>query len=165
MSAPESDRRKFFRKALSGGAVVTAATLPLPAPAKAAAKKGKKVIYRQGQKPSKDAIFSSGIQYGNLLFVSGAGAHDPATGKVVQGSFQEQVRRCLENLRLVLQGAGSSPEKVLKCTVFLKDISKWGEMNVVYHEFFPTDPPARTTVAVADLPGDSPVEIECYAYV
>lgn len=137
----------------------------MPASAKSAGKKNKKVIYRPGQKPSKEAIFSSGIQYGNLLFVSGAGAHDPATGKVVEGTFQEQVRRCLDNLKLVLEGAGSSPEKVLKCTVFLKDISKWGEMNVVYHDFFPTDPPARTTVAVADLPGNSPVEIECYAYV
>jgi 2-iminobutanoate/2-iminopropanoate deaminase len=161
----KSDRRRFLRKAMTGGAVVTAAALPLPASAKAAKAKGKKVIYKQGQKPSKDAIFSSGIRYGNLLFVSGAGAHDPATGKVVEGTFQEQVRRCLENLRLVLEAAGSSADKVLKCTVFLKDISKWGEMNVVYHEFFPTDPPARTTVAVADLPGNSPVEIECYAYV
>ena len=161
----KSDRRRFLRKATTHGAVVTAAALPLAPAARAAQAGGKRVIYRSGQKPSKDAIFSSGIQYGNLLFVSGAGAHDPATGKVVQGSFQDQVRRCLDNLKLVLEGAGSSPEKVLKCTVFLKDISKWGEMNVVYHQFFPTDPPARTTVAVSDLPGDSPVEIECYAYV
>jgi 2-iminobutanoate/2-iminopropanoate deaminase len=161
----KSDRRNFFRNAARGGAIVTAAALPLPARAKSGDKKGKKVIYRPDQKPSKEAIFSPGIQYGNLLFVSGAGAHDPATGKVVEGTFQEQVRRCLDNLKLVLEAAGSSPDKVLKCTVFLKDISKWGEMNVVYHDFFPTEPPARTTVAVADLPGNSPVEIECYAYV
>jgi 2-iminobutanoate/2-iminopropanoate deaminase len=165
MSTRKSDRRKFLRRGLGGAAVATAAVLPLPASAQSAAAGGKKVIYRPGQKPSKDAIFSSGIQYGNLLFVSGAGAHDPATGKVVEGPFQNQVRRCLENLKLVLEAAGSSPDKVLKCVVFLTDISTWGEMNVVFHEFFPTDPPARSTVAVKDLPGNSPVEIECYAYV
>jgi 2-iminobutanoate/2-iminopropanoate deaminase len=165
MKTRKSDRRSFLGKTLGGTAVVTAAALPLPASAKGTKTKGKKVIYRPGQKPSKDAIFSSGIQYGNLLFVSGAGAHDPATGKVVEGSFQDQVRRCLDNLKIVLEAAGSSPGKVLKCTVFLTDISKWGEMNAVFHEFFPTDPPARSTIAVKDLPGDSPVEIECYAYV
>jgi 2-iminobutanoate/2-iminopropanoate deaminase len=75
------------------------------------------------------------------------------------------VKQCLENIKTVLEGAGSSLDRVLKCTVFLTDISKWGEMNVVYHQYFPTDPPARSTVAVKDLPGDSPVEIECIAYV
>jgi len=165
MTTRKSDRRKFLRRGLGGAAVATAAVLPLPASAQSPAAGGKKVIYRPGHKPSKDAIFSSGIQYGNLLFVSGAGAHDPATGKVVEGPFQNQVRQCLENLKLVLEAAGSSPEKVLKCVVFLTDISTWGEMNIVFHQFFPTDPPARSTVAVKDLPGNSPVEIECYAYV
>ena len=164
MSTRQPDRRKFLRGGF-GGAVATAAVLPVPALAQSATGSGKKVIYRPGQKPSKDAIFSSGIQYGNLLFVSGAGAHDPSTGKVVEGPFQNQVRQCLENLKLVLEAAGSSPDKVLKCTVFLTDISTWGEMNVVFHQFFPTDPPARSTVAVKDLPGNSPIEIECYAYV
>jgi 2-iminobutanoate/2-iminopropanoate deaminase len=163
MSHQKTDRRKFMRRGLSGVAAAAAAgAVALPAEAKG---KGKKVIYKADEKPSKDAIFSSGIQLGNLLFVSGAGAHDPATHKVVEGPFQNQVRRCLENVKAVLEAAGSSPEKVLKCTVFLTDITKWGEMNVVYHEFFPTDPPARSTVAVKDLPGDSPVEIECIAYV
>ena len=165
MTTRKSDRRKFLRRGLGGAAVATAAVLPLPASAQSPAAGGKKVIYRPGHKPSKDAIFSSGIQYGNLLFVSGAGAHDPATGKVVEGPFQNQVRQCLENLKLVLEAAGSSPDKVLKCTVFLTDISTWGEMNVVFHQFFPTDPPARSTVAVKDLPGNSPIEIECFAYV
>lgn len=163
MNTRKPDRRKFLRRGLGGAAAATAAVLPLPAAAESAA--SKKVIYRPGQKPSKNAIFSAGIQYGNLLFVSGAGAHDPATGKVVEGPFQNQVRRCLENLKLVLEAAGSSPDKVLKCVVFLTDIATWGEMNVVFHEFFPTDPPARSTVAVKDLPGNSPIEIECYAYV
>src|SRR5437016_1805704 len=165
MNTHKTDRRKFLRRGLSGATAVAAAAA-LPARAKSSGgKKGKRVIYKADEKPSKDAIFSSGIQYGNLLFVSGAGAHDPVTHKVVEGPFQNQVRRCLENIKLVLEAAGSSPDKVLKGTVSLTDISKWGEMNVVYHEFFPTDPPARSTIAVKDLPGDSPVEIECVAYV
>jgi len=167
MNTHKTDRRKFLRRGFAGvQAAAAAGAIAVPAAAKKSAGTGvKKVIYKADEKPSKDAIFSSGIQYGNLLFVSGAGAHDPVTHKVVQGSFQDQVRRCLENIKLVLEAAGSSPEKVLKCTVFLTDISKWGEMNVVYHEFFPTAPPARSTIAVKDLPGDSPVEIECIAYV
>ena len=165
--AAKSGRRKFLRRGLSAAATVAGASAAaLPARAKVhPAKAEKKAIYKKDEKPSKDAIFSSGIQYGNLLFVSGAGAHDPVTHKVIEGSFQDQVRRCLDNIKLVLDAAGSSPDKVLKCTVFLKDIKLWGEMNVVYHQFFPTDPPARSTIAVADLPGDSPVEIECIAYV
>jgi len=168
MNTHKTDRRKFLRRGLSGATAAAAAAgvAAHPAAAKSSGgKKGKKVIYKADEKPSKDAIFSSGIQYGNLLFVSGAGAHDPVTHKVVEGPFQNQVRRCLENIKLVLDAAGSSPDKVLKCTVFLTDITKWGEMNVVYHEFFPAEPPARSTIAVKDLPGDSPVEIECVAYV
>jgi 2-iminobutanoate/2-iminopropanoate deaminase len=163
MATRRSDRRKFLGRGLTGAIAATGA-VALPAAAKSG-KPAKKAVYKKGETPSKDAVFSPGIQYGNLLFVSGAGAQDSVTHKVIQGSFQDQVRQCLKNLQAVLEGAGSSPEKVLKCTVFLTDITKWGEMNVVYHEFFPTDPPARSTIAVPALPGDSPVEIECYAYV
>ncbi len=67
--------------------------------------------------------------------------------------------------QLVASGYASNSADQQAFTVFLTDISKWGEMNVVYHQYFPKDPPARSTVAVAALPGDSPVEIECIAYV
>ena len=110
-------------------------------------------------------ILSSGIQFGRLLFVSGQGAHDPKTHKVVAGPFPDQVRQCLENVKTVLEAAGSSLDRVLKCTVFLTDIGNFAAMNEVYHTFFPTDPPARSTVAVKDLPGESPIEIECIASV
>ena len=167
MTTRRSDRRKFLRRGLGGTVLVAASgAAALPTSAKSSAGKNvKKVIHKKGEEAPKDAVFSSAIQYGNMLFVSGAGAHDPVTHKVVGGSFQDQVRQCLKNIGTVLEAAGSSPEKVLKCTVFLTDITKWGEMNVVYHEFFPTDPPARSTIAVPALPGDSPVEIECIAYV
>lgn len=163
--AAKSGRRKFLTRGLGAAATVAGAgAVALPGAAKPA-RLEKKVIYKKDEKPSKDAIFSSALQYGNLLFVSGAGAQDPVTHKIMEGSFQDQVRRCLENIKQVLDAAGSSPDKVLKCTVFLKDIKLWGEMNVVYHQFFPTEPPARSTVAVADLAGGTSIEIECIAYV
>jgi 2-iminobutanoate/2-iminopropanoate deaminase len=71
----------------------------------------------------------------------------------------------LENVKAVLEAAGSSLDRVLKCNVFLTDIATFQAMNEVYHTFFPTNPPARSTVAVKDLPGQSPVEIECIASV
>jgi 2-iminobutanoate/2-iminopropanoate deaminase len=166
MSRNKSDRRRFLNRSLTGGAAAGMAVLALPAtvlPAKS--KPGKKVINRPGQKTTPETILSPGIQYGNLLFISGAGAHDPTTHAVVPGPFGNQVRQCLENLKTVLEAAGSSMDRVLKCTVFLTDISTFEEMNKVYHTFFPNDPPARSTMAVKDLPGNSPVEIECYAYV
>lgn len=161
-----SDRRKFLRNTLTGtGALAGAATLGLPASAAAKGKATQKVITRDGQPLKPDSILSPGIQFGNLLFVSGAGAHDPTTHKVVEGPISNQVRQCLDNIKGVLEAGGSSLDRVLKCNVFLKEIADFQEMNKVYHTFFPTNPPARSTVAVKDLPGDSPVEIECIAYV
>jgi 2-iminobutanoate/2-iminopropanoate deaminase len=164
MRAQKSDRRKFLSRTLSGVAVAGAATLAASPTAKAAQTR-KKVITRPGESLAPGAVLSPGIQFGNLLFVSGAGAHDPKTHKVVEGPIGNQVRQCLENLKTVLEAAGSSMDRVLKCTVFLTDISTFQEMNQAYHTFFPADPPARSTIAVKDLPANSPVEIECYAYV
>lgn len=167
MSSTKTDRRRFLGKTLTGTAAAAgAATLAVPGAALAAKRKAtKKVIYKPGEQPSPDKILSSGIQYGNLVFVSGAGAHDPKTHKVVDGPFPNQVRQCLENVKTTVEAAGSSMDRVLKCLVFLTDISTFQEMNKVYHTFFPTDPPARSTVAVKELPGESPIEIECIAYV
>jgi 2-iminobutanoate/2-iminopropanoate deaminase len=167
MSKAKPDRRNFLR--LGGIAAAGAGAVALPASAQAPrmrmAPPGKKVILRPGQQPSPTAILSPAIQFGRLLFVSGQGAHDPKTHKVEPGPFSTQVRQCLENVKAVLEAGGSSLDKVLKCLVFLTDISKFQEMNEVYHTFFPTDPPARSTVAVKELPGESPIEIECIAYV
>jgi 2-iminobutanoate/2-iminopropanoate deaminase len=165
MRTEKSDRRKFLRRTLSGGAAAGAAVaFPRVAMAKKMAAR-KKVITRPGEPITPATILSPGTQFGDLLFISGAGAHDPKTHRVVEGPFQNQVRQCLENLKTVLEAAGSSMDRVLKCTVFLTDITTFPLMNEVYHTFFPTDPPARSTIAVKDLPGRSPVEIECIAYV
>ena len=161
MKSSKTNRRKLC--GLAAAAIVAPGAFPRPGSAQSL--KTKKVIYRKGEKPSPDTILSAAIQFGDLLFVSGAGAHDPATHKVVEGPFQNQVKQCLENIKTVLDAAGSSLDRVLKCTVFLTDISKFGEMNAIYHQYFPSDAPARSTMAVKDLPGESPVEIECIAYV
>lgn len=167
MKMEKPDRRKFLRRGLGGIAAAGAVgAVALPHSAKAQRMRPtKKAILKPGQKPSPDAIFSPGIQFGRLLFVSGQGAHNPKTGKVEDVPFPEQARQCLENVKTVLDAAGSSLDKALKCTVFLTDIAHYKPMNEVYHTFFTTDPPARSTVAVKELPGDSPIEIECIAYV
>lgn len=158
-------RRKFLGRAVSGTAAAAVA-LPLAVPAQRSRQRiGKKVIYKAGEKPDPNRVYSSGIQFGQLLFVSGQVPFDPETRKLVEGPFPNQVRRCLENVKMVLEAAGSSLDRVLKCTVFLTDITNFQAMNEVYRTFFPHDPPARTTVAVRELPGDSPIEIECIASV
>ncbi len=165
MDTRKSDRRKFLSRTLKGGTVAGAAALALPAAGAAKKRAEKKVITRDGKPISPDAIFSPVVQFGDLLFVSGAGAHNPKSHKVESVPFPEQARQCLENVKSYVEAAGSSMDRVLKCTVFLTDISQYGPMNEVYHSFFPTNPPARSTVAVKELPGDSPIEIECFAYV
>jgi 2-iminobutanoate/2-iminopropanoate deaminase len=166
MRTSRLDRRRFLSRAAASAAVTGAATLAVP-PALPAGKgkAAKKVIYKPGEPPSPETILSSAIQFGNLVFVSGAGAQDPKTHKVVEGPFPNQVRQCLENVKSVVEAAGSSMDRVLKCLVFLTDIANFQAMNQVYHTYFPTNPPARSTVAVKDLPGDSPIEIECIAYI
>lgn len=166
MRSRNSSRRSFLKGSAAGTAAAGATVLALNAPsafAKSSAQK--KIITRPGQPLTPESLFSPATQLGNLLFLSGSGAQDPATHKVVEGPIGNQVKQCLENLKVVLEAAGSSMDKVLKCTVFLADIGDFAAMNAMYHTYFPANPPCRTTVAVKDLPGGSPVEIECIAYV
>ena len=164
MRKPNSNRRSFIRGSLAGTLGTAALALPVTA-APGARGAQKKVITRPGQPNTPATILSPAIQFGDLLFVSGAGAQDPETHKVVPGPISNQVKQSLENIKAVLEAGGSSLDKVLKCTVFLTDIANFQAMNEVYHQYFPTNPPARSTMAVKDLPGASPVEIECIAYV
>ena len=167
MSTDKNARRRFLRQGLTGvAAATTVGAIPtLASPKVSGDRVAKLVIRKPGDKAPLTSILSPGIRLGNLIFVSGQGAHDPKTHKVVPQPFPNQVRQCLENVKSVLDLAGSSLDRVVKCTVFLTDIANYDAMNKVYHEFFPTDPPARSTMAVKDLPGESPIEIECVAYV
>jgi|SRR5579859_1185076 len=109
--------------------------------------------------------YSPAIKTDTLIFCSGQTPLDPANGRLVSGGVQEQTERDLENLRAVLTAAGSSLDAVVKTTVFLISMSDFAAMNEVYARYFPGIPPARTTVAVAELPRGARVEIECVALV
>ncbi len=107
--------------------------------------------------------YSQAIRANGFLFLSGQVALDPATQQLVAGDIAAQTARVLENLKGVLEAAGSSLDRVVKTTVFLKDMSDFAAMNEVYARYFPAAPPARATVEVARLPKDARVEIELIA--
>ena len=107
--------------------------------------------------------YSQAINTGPLVFVSGQLPIDPATGTLIDGDIQEQTRQVLQNIKQVLNAAGSSLDKIVKTTVFIKDMNNFSKMNQAYAEFFPDDPPARACVEVARLPKDVSVEIEAVA--
>ncbi len=107
--------------------------------------------------------YSQAIAANGMVFASGQIAIDPATGKLMTGSIEEQTRLVLTNLKAVLEAAGSSMDKVVKCTVFLDDMNNFTRMNGIYGEFFKAPYPARAAVEVARLPKDVKVEIEAIA--
>jgi 2-iminobutanoate/2-iminopropanoate deaminase len=107
--------------------------------------------------------YSPGIRTSNLVFASGQIGLAPGTRALVAGGLATETRQALENVERILQAAGTSLVKAVKCTVFLADINDFAAMNEVYRTFFPVDPPARTTVGVAGLPLGARVEIECIA--
>lgn len=118
----------------------------------------KKVHYRNG-KPKTTPLFSGAVSYGNLLFIAGKGAHVP-------GDIKSHTKIVLDEVQKELENAGSSMEKVLKCSVFLNDLKDYAGMNEVFKGRFGDNPPVRTTIAAAGgIPGDSLVEIDVIAYI
>ncbi|SFG97926.1 endoribonuclease L-PSP [Desulfotomaculum arcticum] len=109
--------------------------------------------------------YSHANSLGPFLFISGQLPASPVNGEITVGDLKAQTHQVLKNLKNVLESAGSSLEKVLKTTVFIKDISKFNEFNEVYQTYFSTQFPARSTVEVAKLPKDAEVEIEAIAYL
>ncbi|MEW5717827.1 MAG: RidA family protein [Chloroflexota bacterium] len=107
--------------------------------------------------------YSQAIRVGEFVFCAGQAALDPATGNLVSGGIEAETRRTLQNLAAVLDAAGTSLSRVVKTTVFLLDMNEFQKMNAVYAEFFPANPPARSTVQAARLPKDARVEIEVIA--
>ena len=118
--------------------------------------------------PAAIGPYAQGVRVGNLVFTAGQGGLDPVTGQVVSGGIKEQTARTLDNLKAILEAAGSSLGQVVKATVYLKDMNDFAAMNAVYASYFGTDSdtlPARTTVEVARLPRNILVEIEVVAEV
>ena len=107
--------------------------------------------------------YSQAIRANGLIFVSGQTPIDPATQQLINGSIGEQTERVLRNIEAILTQAGSSMAKVVRCGVFLKDMSDFTAMNEVYGKFFKSEPPARTTIQAAKLPKDCMVEIDAIA--
>ncbi len=115
------------------------------------------------QAPQALGPYSQAIRSGDLIFCAGQTPLDPATGKLVEGGIKEQTRRVLQNLSAVLEAAGSSASRIVKTTVFMVNLDDFKAMNETYAEFFPSAPPARSTVQVSRLPAGASVEIECIA--
>ena len=115
--------------------------------------------------PAAIGPYSQAIRSGNLLFLSGQIPLDPATGQLIPGDITAQTERVLKNLAAILEAAGSGLDKVLKTTVYLKDLAEFGRMNDVYGKFFGEKPPARATVQVSRLPRDAAIEIDLVAEI
>lgn len=122
-------------------------------------------IVTTGHAPKAIGPYSQAVISNGFVFLSGQIPLDPATGQLIEGDVAAQTARVLENLKSVLEAAGSSLALVVKTTVFLKDMGEFARMNEVYARYFPENPPARATVEAARLPRDVKVEIECIATV
>jgi 2-iminobutanoate/2-iminopropanoate deaminase len=107
--------------------------------------------------------YSQAIRANGFVFVSGQVAFDPATQQIINGDVAVQTERVLKNISAILKAAGSSLEKVVRSTVFLKNMNDFAAMNEVYGKFFSSQPPSRSTVEVARLPKDVLVEIDVIA--
>ena len=153
-----TNRRKFLGKSASAVGAAGAVGIAGATPAAAQTKPSKKVFWSEGKKPDKAPLFSPAVAYGDLLFLSGIGAH-------FEGDIKAHTKHVLDEIQKKLESCGSSMDKVLKCTVFLADLKDYQEMNEVFMGRFGAEPPVRTTISVAGVPGKSLVEIDVIAYI
>jgi 2-iminobutanoate/2-iminopropanoate deaminase len=107
--------------------------------------------------------YSQAVIEGDFIFVAGQGCTNPLTGRLELGDVRSETKRTFENVRAILDAAGSSLDDVVKCNVYLRDINDFAAMNDVYKTFFSAPYPARTTIQAGALPGGIAVEIECIA--
>ena len=114
--------------------------------------------------PAAIGPYSQAVRVGNGIFVSGQIAFDPSTGQLIEAAdIASQTRRVLLNIKGILSAAGASMKHIVRTTVYLKDMNDFAAMNAAYAEFFPVEPPARSTVEVSRLPRDARIEIDCIA--
>ncbi len=121
------------------------------------------IVPEGGAKPL--GPYSPGIRAGRLVFASGTTGMDPKTSSLVEGGVAAETRQALANMSKVLEAGGSSLGSVMKTTVFMTNLQEFATMNEVYGEVFDTEPPARSTIQVAALPGGASVEIEAIAWL
>ena len=125
----------------------------------------KKKIVKSEKAPAALGPYSVAVKAGHVVFTAGQLGIDPSSGNFVEGGIEEQTRQALENIKAVLEAAGTKMSKVVKTTVFLLDMNDFGAMNGVYGEYFTKKFPARSAVQVARLPKDGLVEIEAIALI
>lgn len=124
-----------------------------------------KLVIHTDRVPPARVPLSQGIRAGDWVFASGQLGNDPRTGKLAEGGIRAQTRQVCENLKAVLEAGGSSLDKVTKVTIYMADLGELFEMNEVFSQYFPEDPPARTTFECSGLVADARVEIEAIAFV
>jgi 2-iminobutanoate/2-iminopropanoate deaminase len=122
-----------------------------------------KEIVHTKQAPEAVGPYSQAVKESGLVFCSGQVPLDPASGELLEGSIADQTRRVMDNLKAVLEEAGTSFDNVVKVTAYLMDMNDFVEFNGVYAEYFTGAPPARVTVGVAGLPKGARLEVECIA--
>lgn len=157
-------RRVFLRNAAASGMVATVV------PGVASSSQGKQALasgarvreIATNRAPKPVGPFSQAIEANGFIFVAGQTARDPQTGRVIEGDITVQTERVMQNLKAILEAAGSSLDRTLKTTVYLKDMDDFDAMGKVYSRYFPSHPPARATVQVSRLHGGN-VEIELIA--
>lgn len=149
----QKTRRNLLQTAAAGAAAAATAGT-----AQAQSTPVKKVHYKSGKKPEKPSLFSSAVSYNGLLFIAGKGAH-------FEGDIKSHTKAVLDDIEAELKAAGSSMDKVLKCNVYLSKAEDYAPMNEVFMGRFGSEPPVRTTIAAAWIPGNSLVEIDVIAHL
>lgn len=124
-----------------------------------------KEIISTTKAPAAIGPYSQAVKLGNMIYSSGMIPLVPETMQIVEGGVQQQTKQVLENLKALLESCGSGLEKVIKTTVFIKDMNEFPKINEIYAEYFSSNQPARSCVEVARLPKDVLVEIEVVAYI
>jgi len=151
----KSDRRNFITK---GAAAVAAGAAVQGTASAQETKTEKKAWWHGGKVPEGPQLYCPAVSYGNLLFLSGIGAH-------FEGDIKSHTKKVLDDIQAQLEACGSSMTKVLKAQVYLADLKDYDGMNEVFKGRFGPEPPVRTTVSVAGVPGKSLVEIDVIAYI
>ena len=124
-----------------------------------------KVVIHTTEAPKAIGTYSQGIKSDNFVFTSCQIPINPQSGELIKGDFKSEVKQVLINLNGVLKGGGSSLQQAIKLTVFLTDLSHFAQVNEIFNEFFPDNPPARSAVQVSALPMNARIEIDAVGHV
>ncbi|MEW9123754.1 MAG: RidA family protein [Thermotaleaceae bacterium] len=125
----------------------------------------KKIMIQTEKAPAAIGPYAQAVKLENLIFTSGQLPVNPLTGELLTTDIKAETKQCLENIKAILEEAGTSLENAVKLTIFIKDMNQFAEINEVYATYFPEDKPARSCVEVARLPKDANIEIEAIAII